>query len=105
MSQIVIVTTDAGISEPHFKCDHCGKLIKQAAEANLVWSSPLDGPPVNAKIVCKAYACEKGVKILAHKFEFPNWMELDVAWLCLKNNSHINLKETARKAAILEAIG
>lgn len=102
---LVIVTTPEGLSTPQFECDHCRKIIKNASEANLVWSSSHDDVPVAAKIVCKAYACEEEVKILAHKMEFPNWMELDVAWLCLKNNSQIKLNETARKAAILEAIG
>lgn len=98
MSQIVIIT-EGGLAKPHFLCDHCHNPIKEGNYANLIWEEPGEGKTAETKIVCKA--CDLKMKMQGPK---TSWMDLNVTWWYLKNNSGFDLKESQRTAQMLSEL-
>ena len=96
-SQIVIVTED-GLSKPHFCCQHCGKVIKDASEANLVWDYDT---PDQTTVICKSSLCEREQE--RHQGG-DCWQPLEATWHYLKNNSGINEKQARDTAGILASL-
>ena len=88
-----------GLAKPHFKCYHCGRVIKEASSANFCWDP---GKEDNVVVVCKEYACEKRQE---NKQGGMFWMEADVAILFLIRNSGIDLEWAREKAKCLAMIG
>ena len=86
-------------------CDFCGAVIKDASNANLCW----DGPEVKTKTGdCFRYriACKgKCTFAFDRKYGHQWTQQLDVGIGYLINNTHINMKSTKRKMALLHSLG
>lgn len=94
--QIKMVSKDE-MSQPHFVCGHCGQLITDSSEANLVWE-PSSASPHSVLIICERPKCEK-------QYEKQYSMPLNAGWIYLRNNSKMKMKDAERQALELGEIG
>jgi hypothetical protein len=83
----ILYRSGAGLTEPHFQCDHCGRLINDARRAVLIWDDSSEDEKGNIlpRIVCKGSCDDQNL---------PMSMELSKATSLLAK--HYGIKITSR---------
>lgn len=96
---LVIINRD-GLSQPHFRCQICGRTINSEVDAMLLWHPDQPTAPI---VVCKCYECLDKRLPHSEREQYPFWQELTTTIIYLANNCIGDKKaqDQARQTAAL----